>query len=806
MALTVLVVTISTSVSEAVRGAGGSQLVDLDIEVASRLPSGFDRATTDRVRAAAGDALAVPVVRVNTRVVGGDDPVLSVLGVPANAERLVPSFDPSDLKRVKAKPQTGTLLLGEDWAKEHGVALGDVVDLQSPLGPVPWTVAALAPGSLPNNGAIAVANIAQARVAFERFGSTDAIYVQVPRNGSQSDLEARLRRAADGAAVVGAPGISSRADEASLLAIRGVLIAVALLGVAAGALVVFVSWRLMLEDERRNISRFLLNGATVNDLAIGSGLVIATATLGCAVTGVILGALASEAVRDVTQQLAGFTGLAAVPESNFSAVPLLAGFFAAFAMSGVAWIFSLRTIRKVPIIDAFRAHRPDLAGHSRFLRLILIPIAAAAAVMIAANLVSSDEWAPAALGLIVLCACVLAFCVPVALALLVQRAAGFYPLAIGRYLTANSRRVALLTTTFGVGIAVSVVLSGLILSFDQGLSRSVDSWTKAEMFVRPGWAGSTTRDNRFPGPLQPRLAAIPGVERAGAWTSTMVEESGRQFLLQAWDSKNTEGVVDLIVYEGARGKAMWDALDRGEIAISQNMANLRDLEVGDSLQIPTAGGIESFRVAAVVDDYLSERGAAIMSLSTYRRVTGDTRVESIQLVLKPGASQAAVAKQVRMLFPDRPGLVIASRDEMRQRVTGFFDSLVSVLGGVTVAIFVLVLLVAVTTTAALLSARGKFLGLSSLCGAPPGAIRRQLLVEALLIGGGAWLAGAPAGLLAIKPTIAALSILTGLEPEVVIPVTTLALSLPLVLLASSAAVLIPARRLLPELFNTLRFE
>ncbi|HEX6601520.1 MAG TPA: hypothetical protein VF030_02665, partial [Solirubrobacterales bacterium] len=495
MALTVLVVTISTSVSDAVRGAGGSQLVDLDIEVASRLPSGFDQDTAERVRAAAGDAVAVPVIRINTRL-ANDDSVLSLLGVPSNAKRLVPSFDPSDLKRVKAKRRTGTLLLGEDWAKEHGLALGDVVDLQGPLGPVPWTVTALAPGSLPNDGAIAVTHIAQARFAFERPGNTDAIYVQVPKGTSQSDLEARLRKAANGAAVVGPPGVSTRADEASLLAIRGVLIAVALLGVAAGALVVFVSWRLMLEDERRNISRFLLNGATVSDLAIGSGLVILAATLGCAVTGAILGALASEAVRDVTEQLAGFTGLAAVPESNFSAMPLLAGFFAGLAMSGIAWLFSLRTISKVPIIDAFRAHRPDLAGHPRFLRLILIPIIIAAAVMIAASAASSGEWAPAALGLIVLCACVLAYCVPIALALVVQRAAGFYPLAVGRYLTANSRRVALLTTTFGVGIAVSVVLSGLIMSFDQGLSRSVDSWTKAQMFVRPGWAGSTTRDNR----------------------------------------------------------------------------------------------------------------------------------------------------------------------------------------------------------------------------------------------------------------------------------------------------------------------
>lgn len=806
VALTVLVVTISSSVSEAVRGAGGSQLVDLDIEVASRLPSGFNQATADRIRAAAGDAVAVPVVRINTRLIRGDDPVLSVIGVPAGARHLVPSFNPNDLERAPAKRGTGALLLGKNWAADHAVALGDVVDLQGPKGPVPWTITALVPGTLPNNGAIAVTNINQARAAFERSDNTDAIYVRTPQGTSQGDLEARLRKAAAGAAVVGDPGISSSADEASLLAIRGILIAVALLGVAAGAVVVFVSWRLMLEDERRNISRFLLSGATVTDLALGSGMVIIVACLGCAVAGVALGALASNAVRGVTQQLADFTGLAAAPDSNISAVPLLAGFAAAFAISGIAWAFSLRAIRKVPIIDAFRAERPDLSDHPRFQRLVLIPIAVAVFAMLAASRGSSSEWAPAAVGLIVLSACVLAFCIPVGLALLVQRAEGFHPLAIGRYLTANSRRVALLTTTFGVGIAVSVVLSGLILSFSQGLSHSVDSWTKAEMFVRPGWAGTTTRDARFPGSLQARLAAIPGVERAGAWTSTMVEESGHQFLLQAWDTKNTKNVVELIVYEGARGQSLWAALDRGEIAISQNMANLRDLGVGDDLQVPTASGTKTFRVAAVVDDYLSERGAAIMSLSTYRRITGDSRVESIQLALEPGASEAAIAKRVRLLLPNWPGLVVASREEMRQRVTGFFDSLVSVLGGLTVAIFALVLLVAVTTTAALLNARAKFLGLSSICGATSDSIRRQLLVEAFLIGGGAWLAGAPAGFLAIKPTIATLSIVTGLEPNVVAPVGTLALSAPLVLLASAAAVMIPARRLLPELLTTLRFE
>jgi len=236
------------------------------------------------------------------------------------------------------------------------------------------------------------------------------------------------------------------------------------------------------------------------------------------------------------------------------------------------------------------------------------------------------------------------------------------------------------------------------------------------------------------------------------------------------------------------------------------MSRLRDLQVGDPLEIPTASGTAKFRIAAVVDDYLSERGAAITSLGTFRRITGDPRIESIQLLLKPGASQAAVARQVHRLLPQYPELVVASREEMRHRVTGFFDAFVSVLGGLTVAVLGLVTLVAITITAASLNARRKFLGLAALCGSPPQSVRRQLFAEGLLIGGAAWLAGAPSGLLAIGLSIGALSPWTGLTPAVAAPIPIVILTLPLVLLATSLAVWLPARRLPREIADTLRFE
>lgn len=804
--LTTLVVTISISMSAAVRGAVGSDVVDADLVAAARLPSGIDREATRRILAAAVPAVAVPMLQANTRLADRDDAVLSVLGVTRAGRRLVPKFDPSELALVRPAPGTAGLLLGRGWAEERGIRKGDVIPLVGPTGEVRWTVTGLVSSALPNAGAVGLARIADARLAFGRPGKTDAIYVRARPGMSHSKLEERLRVASRGSAVVGDPTISSRADEASLLAVRGMLAVVALLGVAAAALVVFVSWRLLLEDERRNISRFLLNGATVRDLALGSGLVMGGATLICAAIGTPIGFVLGKALSSVSQQLAGFTGVAAVPEPSLGAATAVAGIASACLMTGIAWLVGVRAMRSVPVIDAFRVERPDVARAAQGGRTVPLAIAASCVAMAAAALLTPTDYAALGLVVVVASACLLAYFVPLGFAMLIRRLDGYFPLAIGRYLAARSARVALLTTTFGVGIAACLVLGGLIQSFQTGLSKSVESWTQADLFVRPGWAGSTMRDTRFPADLRSRLAAVDGVERAGAWTFTMVESEGRRFMLQGWDTANTRGVVDLITYDGPSDRGLWRALDNGQVAISQSMSRLRDLDVGDRIEVPTADGVSLLPIGAVVDDYLSDNGAVITSLSKFRRLTGDPRLDSIQLKLRPGESPEVVADRVRRELPDWPGLVVATRGEMQDRVTGVFDSLVSVLGGLTVAIFALVMLVASTTTAAALNARRGSLALSALCGAPPRAVRRQLFTEGLVIGGAAWLAGAPAGLLALGLTIGVLSLSTGLLPEVVVPLSTLALTLPLVLVASVTAVWLPARRLPREIVRSLRFD
>lgn len=794
------------SMSAAVRGAAGSDVVDADLVAAARLPSGIDRDATRRLLAAAAPAVAAPLLQANTRLADNDDAVLSVLGVTLAGRRLARKFDASKLAVVKPVPGTAGLLLGQEWADERRIRQGDVITLVGATGEVRWTVTGLVSSPLPNAGAVGLARIADARLAFGRLGKTDAIYVRARPGSSVAALEARLRAASHGAVVVGDPTISSRADEASLLAVRSMLAVVALLGVAAAALVVFVSWRLLLEDERRNISRFMLNGATVRDLAAGSGLIMAAATLVCAMIGTPVGYLLGKALRSVAQQLAGFTGVAAVPEPSLTLSTAGAGLASASVMTGVAWLVGIRAMRKVPVIDAFRVERPDIARATQGGPLVPLAILFGLAAMVLAAWLTPTDYAALGLVAVVASACVLAYFVPLGGAMLVRSLEGFFPLAIGRYLAARSARVALLTTTFGFGIAVCLLLGGLIQSFHAGLSKSVESWTQADLFVRPGWAGSTMRDTRFPADLKLRLAAVDGVERAGAWTFAMVESGGRRFMLQGWDTSNTRGVVDLIVYDGPRHQALWRALDDGQVAISQSMSRLRDLGVGDRIEIPTTDGVARLPIGAVVDDYLSDNGAVIASLSRFRQLTGDPRLDSIQLKVEPGVSSATVSDRVRRELSDWPGLIVADRTEMRARVTSVFDSLVSVLGGLTVAIFALVMLVASTTTAAALNARRGSLALTALCGAPPRAVRRQLFTEGLVIGGAAWLAGAPAGVLALSLTIGVLSSSTGLLPAAVVPVSTLALTLPLVLIASVLAVWLSARRLPREIISSLRFD
>jgi putative ABC transport system permease protein len=116
----------------------------------------------------------------------------------------------------------------------------------------------------------------------------------------------------------------------------------------------------------------------------------------------------------------------------------------------------------------------------------------------------------------------------------------------------------------------------------------------------------------------------------------------------------------------------WEKLMAGGVFISEPLAVLRRLNLGDSITLKADEGDHQFPVVAIVRDYSSDQGIIQMHRPVYERIWNDKRVQSVALFLKPGVSSDKVRRSVVSKFPglDR---TIVSNAKMKESVLIIFD-------------------------------------------------------------------------------------------------------------------------------------
>ncbi len=781
LATGVLVVTFA--VEDAIQKVQVTPLIHADLVVQARSASGMSQQVVDRVLAAAGPSKSAALAYVNTRLAPGGDPV-EVVGITPALSDFVSSYYSRQFPVSDLGPPGG-LWAGEAWARAHGLSPGSKLRLQSAGGTSTWTLRGLLKGDLPNSGAIAVGALTQVTAAAGRPGTTDAIYLRAAPGMSVGGLKTALAEAAGGAATVGDPNSTADPYQTSFASVRSLLSVFAVIGVLSAAAVLFLCWRLQIEDERTNIARFRLYGVALWQLALGSGVVLLAFMVVSAGFGLALGIGIGSGLRDFESQLIELTQLAGQTTTPVLA-PVLGGLGASLAIFAIAWASSLYSFMRVPVIEAVSGRRQAPARALRTTIVLCIALALAAAAVVIVTFVPAA--AGAGLLLLLGSAVGLALVVPALAGGAIASRGGFLQLSVGRWLAADSRRSAALISVFAIALMMSLALEGLTLSMDQAIERSVAAWTEADLFALPGPPGASLQDERWPAETPARLAGLPGIAETGSFTFTTLEMDGKRVSLWAWDTAHVNGFVDVAVADGAAGRKLWEALDAGEVAVSSNYARLHGLRPGASVNLPTVDGSRRLRVAALVDDFTSDTGIIFASRQLYRELTGDQRLLNIFIRLAPGASAAVVAAEVRQELSAYPNLNVLTRAQIRQAFQGLTGRLLSAFLVFARVLFVLALLVGTATAAASLGARAGALGVTRLCGVSAAALRRELTLEASAVGLLAWLIALPLGFYLVVVMLQAQAGSSGLLPPPVMPVGLALASLPLAVSFAVASV------------------
>lgn len=687
----------------------------------------------------------------------------------------------------------GEAYLPRAWADERGFSVGDRLEVTTLTGLTNWRVAALVDAAVANRGAAIMVPASDMAAAFDRAGTSDVLLLR----GADT---AQVREKA--AQVIGGAGRASSPDHIfdsynRIFRTPLTLVTInALLAILTGSVVLFLTWRLALADSRPVLSRLRIVGVSTGGLVFGSGLVLLPIMVSTYIIGAIAGCLLGRGLSSFRDQITSFTGQA-LDTGMTLPLPLLGAFAATVVMFGLSWLSGLWQLRRISAIDAITGRDATVASAGWAYRLLLVGllalVTAAVIATVSTGLVRASAALPNVLALVVL-----STVLPVVAGTVLRKVtSGPTGLFIGRQLEMSWRRNAALGITFAVALFTSLTVVGGSSSIRHEIGASMARVTSADLFVAAAPLGESMAAEQLPVSLREDIRRLPGVISVDSFAlSYPVIDGGRNLLEEIGGDAAGQTAPRIVdgpaeVLDGSR--TVFEYLSGDNIAVSTGFAEIHDLQIGSPLELPTADGTSTGNVVALVDDSVSDGGMVLVGHDMYEKVAGEG-LYSIGVKLAPDVDRAAMHEQLKQMVASAyPRADVLTLDEYRGGVTSILGRLMSSFVVFAWVMFGVAAVVGIATLASSMAERSRGLALARLVGGRAPQVRRLVAIEAVIIVAITWMLALPAALIGIPAMLGGQSLVSGLQPPPTIPVTMMAVSLPVSILSVCIALVIARR-------------
>ena len=659
-------------------------------------------------------------------------------------------------------------VLTEKFMRRHGLVVGDEIQLTFDSEPKSFVIRGVLQDKGPAktlDGNFALMDIATAQLAASRLGFLDYVDVRLAEGADPDKALASLTDRLPSGLVAEPAAASFDRTNTMLAAFQFNLEALSTVALVVGLFLVYNTIAISVAARRDEIGILQACGASRNTVA---ALFLGEATL-LALGGVALGlplgrALASYTVDGAAQTVETFyiAGIAeaSAAELSLRTSDLLLVISLVIPMALFAAFVPAREAASVPPVEAVRS------GSSKPSRIRVTRAAASSGICVAIGL-ALTQLGPIAgkpiAGFVAELFFMLAgaFLAPL---LLVATCKAFASVAKGiapplhvemRLAAANLvgvlPRVSVSVAALAISLSMMIAIAIMVGSFRETVVSWLDTAFSADLAVKPVMQSSAVSEAR----LSPRAVEI--IRNDPEVTETLWVTS-RQFI--AGDSTIRVAVTEIdkllsrtkTLFKQAPATLGTDRPfdDRG-VLISESFSLLRDVERGDTIELPTSSGNVTLQVAGVYFDYASNQGTVLMDLATYRRLYSDTdpkpAPQSLSVHLKPDADPAAVRRRIQTSLGDDEQLYCVTSKEIRQESLRIFESTFAI----TYALQAIAILVAgagvASTLVTLIYQRQRELGLLSLVGATAAQVERVIVCEAIVLGAVSQLIGVIVGFL-----------------------------------------------------------
>ena len=360
---------------------------------------------------------------------------------------------------------------------------------------------------------------------------------------------------------------------------------------------------------------------------------------------------------------------------------------------------------------------------------------------------------------------------------------------------ASLRRTSIASAALSLAIGMMVAVALMVGSFRETVRIWVDQTVQSDLWLRPSRGLSNAQTAVFPPQIAEDVARVPFVAAVDRIRGRDVVYDDSIIWVGSGEFDVAAGLGDLpMVKPRQPDPALEKAVAERGVVVSESFSVHFRKDVGDTVELPVAGGKRSFPITGIYRDYSNDRGVVVMDRSLFVETFGDETINTIVVYLKSGVNHETARARLEQMFGPKYGAFAVSNASIRREVMTIFDQTFMITYALLGVAIIVAVLGIVNTLSALILERKRELALLRVGGMSQAQVRTMIVLESSLIGVASTTAGVIMGWILSWILIHVINKQSfGWTIDFYVPAGLIAASLAITFLSSVAAGLVPAR-------------
>jgi putative ABC transport system permease protein len=709
--------------------------------------TGFDEDVLERVQALPQVKVAVPVVEAVAETGLPGQGSLLILAVDMTGDRSLRDYAlESGDEAVVDDPlvflaQPDSLIVTREFAERNGLRSNSRVPMRTMEGEKVFTVRGIMKsGGLTSafGGSVAVMDVYAAQQVFGRGRKFDRIDLSVADGFTVDQCRAVIETTLGRGFQVEAPSTRGRQFDEVLRVYSATMNITSVFALVIGMFIIYNSFAIAVTQRRKEIGILRALGATRTQVRRLFLLEGGLAGLFGSAAGLAFGlALAGGIAGSIGGMIQGVYGIAQRVEKVETDPRLLTfALMMGVVTSLVAAFVPARNAARVDPVKALQKGRYQVLseGENRVRRLAaaVFGIGAAACLFVpgTGTFYVGLSFALAS-----------ALLLTPALALWLTRA--LRPLMswlrpVEGALAADSllqapRRTSATVAALMLSLAITIGLGGIARASYESITDWVTTALNPDLFVTAS-PTLTGRHFLFPAYLGPTIRQVPGVAEVQMVRSPRVIFRGTPVLLVSLEIDKWAERARRHPVQGREDEMYRDASAGRGMILSENLAVLKGIRAGETVEIDTPAGPLRLPVSGIVKDWSDQSGVIFLDRAVYMKWWNDDRVNIFRVYVRRGASAAAVRESILNRLAGNRRLFVLTNEDVKKYIADLTDQWLSLAySQIAVAVLVAILGIMNTLTVSIMD-RKRELGVLQAVGGLRRQLRHTIWMEAVGIG------------------------------------------------------------------------